>query len=154
MLRAGLCVYPNLFPFLSSSPYEAVWRMAALCACILALETIVVVARAGWSRLAGVDLAATLAAALLAALAGRQATMGVPCYTEPFITPTPTMEQAVTASTNLLMLYQDLTAAACLVALVLLAVSVMSAARGGRARARSRGARARRHPVRPSARSG
>ncbi len=118
MLRASLCVHPNPFWLLSNDPYEAVWRMAALCTGVLALVTIAVLSRTGWTRLTGFGLAATLAAGVLAALAGRQATIGLACAGVPGAGPA--ASQAAEASATTLAVFQVVTVAACLVTLVLL----------------------------------
>ena len=122
MLQVALCVYPNLFSFLSSDPYEALCRMAAICACLLGAETILLRVRIGWSSIAWLSLAAAVAAAILAALAGRQATIGLACAGAP--SANQAANQTAEASTNTLAVLQAFVIAACLMTITLLVVGV------------------------------
>ncbi len=127
MLTRALCVFPNPFSLLSDDPYEALWRVAALCGVALGIETIILFWRNGRSPLAFVTLVATVGSLALAVIAGRQAMVGLVCAGVPGATATAAKEAEM--SYNTLVALQRCGIAACLVTLILVVMGWLRLAR-------------------------
>ncbi len=127
MLARALCMFPNPFSLLSDDPYEALWRVAALCGVVLGIETIILFWRNGRSPFAFVTLVATVGALALAAIAGRQAMVGLVCAGVPGATAA--AAKAAEMSYDMLVVLQWCGIAACLVTLILVVMGLLRLAR-------------------------